>query len=108
MAIEIKAPAFPESIVDGEVAAWHKSEGEAVARDELIVEIETDKIANGVEAERAPRREHATGVGDRVRVGVRRRRLRSRSRRRRRHRGVSRDARARRRHLPEASSQRHW
>jgi 2-oxoglutarate dehydrogenase E2 component (dihydrolipoamide succinyltransferase) len=44
MAIEIKAPAFPESVADGEVAAWHKQEGEAVARDELIVEIETDKV----------------------------------------------------------------
>ncbi|HDY83277.1 MAG TPA: 2-oxoglutarate dehydrogenase complex dihydrolipoyllysine-residue succinyltransferase [Halieaceae bacterium] len=44
MAIEIKAPAFPESIADGEVAAWHKAEGEAVSRDELIVEIETDKV----------------------------------------------------------------
>ncbi|MEZ5501906.1 MAG: 2-oxoglutarate dehydrogenase complex dihydrolipoyllysine-residue succinyltransferase [Halioglobus sp.] len=44
MAIEIKAPTFPESIADGEVAAWHKSEGEAVARDELLVEIETDKV----------------------------------------------------------------
>lgn len=44
MAIEIKAPTFPESIVDGEVAAWHKAEGEAVSRDELIVEIETDKV----------------------------------------------------------------
>ncbi|MDG1942821.1 MAG: 2-oxoglutarate dehydrogenase complex dihydrolipoyllysine-residue succinyltransferase [Halioglobus sp.] len=44
MAIKIKAPAFPESIADGEVAAWHKSEGDAVARDELIVEIETDKV----------------------------------------------------------------
>jgi 2-oxoglutarate dehydrogenase E2 component (dihydrolipoamide succinyltransferase) len=44
MAIEIKAPAFPESIADGEVAAWHKAEGEAVLRDELIVEIETDKV----------------------------------------------------------------
>ncbi|MCB1703286.1 MAG: 2-oxoglutarate dehydrogenase complex dihydrolipoyllysine-residue succinyltransferase [Halioglobus sp.] len=44
MAIEIKAPAFPESVADGEVAAWHKSEGESVSRDELIVEIETDKV----------------------------------------------------------------
>lgn len=44
MTIEIKAPTFPESIADGEVAAWHKSEGEAVSRDELIVEIETDKV----------------------------------------------------------------
>jgi len=44
MAIEIKAPAFPESVADGEVAAWHKTEGESVSRDELIVEIETDKV----------------------------------------------------------------
>jgi 2-oxoglutarate dehydrogenase E2 component (dihydrolipoamide succinyltransferase) len=44
MAIEIKAPAFPESVADGEIASWHKSEGEAVSRDELIVEIETDKV----------------------------------------------------------------
>lgn len=44
MAIEIKAPAFPESIADGEVAVWHKAEGDAVSRDELIVEIETDKV----------------------------------------------------------------
>ena len=50
MAIEIKAPAFPESVADGEVAAWHKSEGESVARDELIVEIETDKVVMEVVA----------------------------------------------------------
>ena len=50
MAIEIKAPAFPESIADGEVAAWHKAEGEAVSRDELIVEIETDKVVMEVVA----------------------------------------------------------
>jgi 2-oxoglutarate dehydrogenase E2 component (dihydrolipoamide succinyltransferase) len=50
MAIEIKAPAFPESVADGEVAAWHKKEGEAVSRDELIVEIETDKVVMEVVA----------------------------------------------------------
>jgi 2-oxoglutarate dehydrogenase E2 component (dihydrolipoamide succinyltransferase) len=50
MAIQIKAPAFPESVADGEVAAWHKQEGEAVARDELIVEIETDKVVMEVVA----------------------------------------------------------
>jgi 2-oxoglutarate dehydrogenase E2 component (dihydrolipoamide succinyltransferase) len=44
MAIEIKAPAFPESVADGEVATWHKSAGDAVKRDELLVEIETDKV----------------------------------------------------------------
>lgn len=41
---EIKAPTFPESVQDGTVATWHKASGEAVARDELIVEIETDKV----------------------------------------------------------------
>ena len=44
MAIEIKAPAFPESVQDGTIATWHKQSGEAVRRDELIVEIETDKV----------------------------------------------------------------
>ena len=53
MAIEIKAPAFPESVADGEVAAWHKNEGDAVARDELIVEIETDKVVMEVVAPEA-------------------------------------------------------
>ena len=44
MSIEIKAPTFPESVADGEVATWHKQEGDAVTRDELLVEIETDKV----------------------------------------------------------------
>src|SRR5690606_13761166 len=44
MAIEIKAPTFPESVADGTVATWHKQPGEAVKRDELLVDIETDKV----------------------------------------------------------------
>jgi 2-oxoglutarate dehydrogenase E2 component (dihydrolipoamide succinyltransferase) len=44
MAIEIKAPQFPESVADGTVATWHKKPGEQVSRDELIVDIETDKV----------------------------------------------------------------
>lgn len=50
MAIQIKAPAFPESVADGEVATWHKSEGDTVQRDELLVEIETDKVVMEVVA----------------------------------------------------------
>jgi len=50
MAIEIKAPTFPESVADGEIAVWHKAEGETVTRDELIVEIETDKVVMEVVA----------------------------------------------------------
>lgn len=51
MAIEIKAPAFPESVADGTVATWHKQPGDAVKRDELIVDIETDKVVMEVLAE---------------------------------------------------------
>ncbi|TQV73577.1 2-oxoglutarate dehydrogenase complex dihydrolipoyllysine-residue succinyltransferase [Aliikangiella marina] len=44
MATEIKAPTFPESVADGTIATWHKKPGEAFSRDELIVDIETDKV----------------------------------------------------------------
>ncbi len=43
-ATEIKAPQFPESVADGTVAKWHKKPGDAIRRDELIVDIETDKV----------------------------------------------------------------
>ncbi|MFZ3025937.1 2-oxoglutarate dehydrogenase complex dihydrolipoyllysine-residue succinyltransferase [Pseudomonas sp.] len=51
MAIEIKAPTFPESVADGTVATWHKKPGDVVKRDELIVDIETDKVVIEVLAE---------------------------------------------------------
>ena len=44
MAIEIKAPTLPESVPDGTVATWYKKEGHAIKRDELLVDIETDKV----------------------------------------------------------------
>src|SRR5690554_1014093 len=44
MSTEIKAPVFPESVAEGTVATWHKQPGEAVSRDELLVDIETDKV----------------------------------------------------------------
>lgn len=50
MSVEIKAPTFPESVADGTVATWHKKPGEACARDELIADIETDKVVIEVNA----------------------------------------------------------
>ena len=44
MATEIKAPVFPESVADGTIVNSAKQPGEAVSRDELLVEIETDKV----------------------------------------------------------------
>ena len=44
MSIEIKAPTFPESVQEGNIATWHKKPGDSVTRDELLVDIETDKV----------------------------------------------------------------
>ena len=44
MSIEIKSPTFPESVADGTIAKWLKKEGDLVNQDEVIVEIETDKV----------------------------------------------------------------
>ncbi|MCH8174128.1 MAG: 2-oxoglutarate dehydrogenase complex dihydrolipoyllysine-residue succinyltransferase [Proteobacteria bacterium] len=44
MTIEINAPTLPESVPDGTIATWYKEVGDTVARDELLVDIETDKV----------------------------------------------------------------
>jgi len=44
MTIEIKAPSLPESVPDGTIATWYKKPGESASRDELLVDIETDKV----------------------------------------------------------------
>lgn len=44
MSIEIKAPTLPESVPDGTIATWYKKVGDSVSRDELLVDIETDKV----------------------------------------------------------------
>lgn len=41
---EIKAPVFPESVADGTLVEWHVTEGQEVSRDDLLAEIETDKV----------------------------------------------------------------
>jgi 2-oxoglutarate dehydrogenase E2 component (dihydrolipoamide succinyltransferase) len=44
MSIEVKVPVLPESVSDATIAAWHKKAGEAVKRDENLVDLETDKV----------------------------------------------------------------
>jgi 2-oxoglutarate dehydrogenase E2 component (dihydrolipoamide succinyltransferase) len=44
MATEIKVPVLPESVSDATIAAWHKKPGDAVRRDENLVDLETDKV----------------------------------------------------------------
>ncbi len=50
MSIEIKVPAMGESVTEATVARWFKKEGESVARDEPILELETDKVTVEVPA----------------------------------------------------------
>jgi len=50
MSIELKVPVFPESVSDGTILNWNKKPGEAVKRDESLVDIETDKVVFEVPA----------------------------------------------------------
>ena len=50
MSIEIKVPPLPESVSDATLVAWHKQVGEAVGRDENLVDLETDKVVLEVPA----------------------------------------------------------
>ena len=71
--VDILVPDLPESVADATVATWHKKPGDAVVRDEVLVEIETDKVVLEVPAS-------ADGILDAV------------TGRRRRHRAVSSDS----------------
>ncbi|PHM74738.1 2-oxoglutarate dehydrogenase complex dihydrolipoyllysine-residue succinyltransferase [Xenorhabdus kozodoii] len=51
--VEILVPDLPESVADATVATWHKKPGDTIARDEVLVEIETDKVVLEVPASEA-------------------------------------------------------
>ena len=51
--VDILVPDLPESVADATVATWHKKPGDTVARDEVLVEIETDKVVLEVPASEA-------------------------------------------------------
>ena len=44
MSTEVRVPTLPESVSDATVLTWHKKPGEAIARDENLVDLETDKV----------------------------------------------------------------
>ncbi|HWT16436.1 MAG TPA: 2-oxoglutarate dehydrogenase complex dihydrolipoyllysine-residue succinyltransferase [Patescibacteria group bacterium] len=50
MSIEVKVPVLPESVSDAVIATWHKQPGDAVRRDENLVDLETDKVVLEVPA----------------------------------------------------------
>jgi len=71
MSIEIKVPAMGESVTEATVARWFKQEGDAVARDEPLLELETDKVTVEVPAPADGALESiAAKPGDTVEVGA--------------------------------------
>ena len=71
MATEIKVPALGESVTEGTIAEWLKQPGDAVAADEPICSLETDKVAVDVPSPVAGvMSEHRVAVGDNVEVGA--------------------------------------
>ncbi|MBN8482918.1 MAG: dihydrolipoamide succinyltransferase, partial [Xanthomonadales bacterium] len=50
MTLEVKVPVLPESVSDATIATWHKKPGDAVKRDENLVDLETDKVVLEVPA----------------------------------------------------------
>jgi 2-oxoglutarate dehydrogenase E2 component (dihydrolipoamide succinyltransferase) len=71
MATEIKVPVLGESVTEGTIAEWLKQPGEAVAADEPICSLETDKVAVDVPSPVAGvMSQHLAAVGDTVEVGA--------------------------------------
>src|ERR1700733_8345921 len=62
MTIEVRVPQLPESVADATIVSWHKKPGDAVARDENLVDLETDKVVLEVPAP-------AAGVLKEIRLG---------------------------------------
>src|SRR4249919_371112 len=50
MTIEVRVPQLPESVADATLVSWHKKPGDAVVRDENLVDLETDKVVLEVPA----------------------------------------------------------
>ena len=44
MRVEVKVPQLPESVAEATLVSWHKQPGEAVRRDENLIDVETDKV----------------------------------------------------------------
>jgi 2-oxoglutarate dehydrogenase E2 component (dihydrolipoamide succinyltransferase) len=71
MTLEIKVPAMGESVTEATVARWFKKEGDAVSRDEPLLELETDKVTVEVPAPASGAIESITAkAGDTVQVGA--------------------------------------
>lgn len=70
MATDVVIPELGESVTGGSVATWNKSDGEYVERDDILMELETDKITMEVRAPASGVLKQLASVGDEVAVGA--------------------------------------
>jgi len=69
--LDVKIPPMGESITSGILAAWHVSDGDLVAKDQILFELETDKITSQGIAEAAGRIKLLVAAGTEVKIGAR-------------------------------------
>ncbi len=70
MSLDVKVPASGESITSANVARWHKKSGDSVAKGEILVTLETDKVSNELEAATDGILEIIIGEGEEVAIGT--------------------------------------
>lgn len=70
MSIEIKIPALGESITSGVLSKWHKAEGESVKAGDVLLTLETDKVAQDIASETSGVLHHKASEGDEVSIGA--------------------------------------
>ncbi|OYV07006.1 MAG: dihydrolipoyllysine-residue succinyltransferase [Verrucomicrobiales bacterium VVV1] len=70
MSLDVKVPAAGESITSANVARWHKANGDAVRKGEVLVTLETDKVSNELEAEADGTLQIIVGEGEEVSIGT--------------------------------------
>jgi len=70
MAFEVIIPNAGESVTSANVAQWHKADGEAVAKGDVLLTIETDKVSQEIEAEQAGTLQIITPEGEEVAIGA--------------------------------------
>lgn len=68
-AVDIKVPQLAESVTEGDIGTWLKKDGDQVEKDDMIVELETDKATVEIAAEATGRLEILVGEGEEVAVG---------------------------------------
>ncbi len=70
MSLDVKVPAAGESITSANVARWHKNNGDAIAKGDILVTLETDKVSTELEADGDGTLEILVGEGEEVAIGT--------------------------------------